>query len=83
MNRRAILAGAASLPAISILTAEPDPIFAAIEDHRQLMAKSYDAYNRLGEEGDDIEERRPCPLVNWRGWLIGGKEIDTWREAFL
>jgi hypothetical protein len=36
MNRRAILAGAATLPAISIpaLGTEPDPAFAAVEAYK-------------------------------------------------
>jgi hypothetical protein len=39
VNRRAILAGAATLPAMSIPAfAEPDPIFAAIEAHRRADA---------------------------------------------
>jgi hypothetical protein len=40
MNRRAVLAGAATLPALTLpaIAAEPDPIFAAIEKHQKLNA---------------------------------------------
>ena len=40
-TRRAILAGAAAVPALSLpalAVGEPDPIFAAIERHRQVLA---------------------------------------------
>jgi hypothetical protein len=52
LNRRAILAGAASLPAASIpaIAAEPDPIFAAIEAHARAHIAHCAALDYAAEE---------------------------------
>jgi hypothetical protein len=52
MNRRAILAGAATLPAISIpaLGSEPDPAFAAIEAYKT----AFDAFIARCRYEDDL-----------------------------
>jgi hypothetical protein len=52
MNRRAILAGAATLPAISIpaFGAEPDPAFAAIEAYKT----AFDAFIARARYEDDL-----------------------------
>jgi hypothetical protein len=49
-TRRAVLAGAAAIPALSLpAIAAPDPIFAAIESHRQ-------AESAYASAGDEIDE---------------------------
>jgi hypothetical protein len=66
LNRRAVLAGAAAVPAISIsglaTGAEPDPIFAAIEAHRSAWVHFADNPSKskvhLTAEDDAETERR-------------------------
>jgi hypothetical protein len=61
IDRRAILAGAASLPAISIpaiaAVTEPDPIHAAIEAHRAAWARLEDHLRKSTAEDEAEEER--------------------------
>jgi hypothetical protein len=59
MNRRAILAGAATLPAISItaLGSEPDPAFAAIEAYKT----AFDAFIARCRYEDDHVKLEPAP----------------------
>jgi hypothetical protein len=56
-SRRAILAGAASLPALNIpaQAAQPDPIFAAIERHRAARAVWWESPD--GETNEESENR--------------------------
>jgi hypothetical protein len=61
MNRRALVAGAAILPAIAILAAAqcvlaPDPVFAAIEAHKMAHAAwlaAMEAADTVNEDPDD------------------------------
>jgi hypothetical protein len=54
-TRRAILIGAAAVPALSlpVIAAEPDPVFAAIERHR--IAET--AFRGSGQSDDELNER--------------------------
>jgi hypothetical protein len=89
-SRRAVLAGAAALPALAAsapAASTTDPIFAAIELHRERSAE----YFRLCEALDISERqvrgrlgRRPVSLVPWRKYShIGRWEIDKARKEFL
>jgi hypothetical protein len=65
LNRRALVAGAAALPAIAapvtILAGEPDPIFAAIEDHRAKNA----AFRAALHDGSDEEAQFAACDIEW------------------
>jgi hypothetical protein len=90
-TRRTLIAGAAMLPALAIipataLGAAADPILAAIELHRKSLAAWLQIYETL----DNAEGRasvdhghRPSGLIIWRGYCIGGSEIDYRREVLL
>ncbi len=66
---------------------QPDPIFAAIDNHRKLVK----AWNALSDALDRAESKakkkhgqRPWSLVAWRNYsAIGGSEIEDRREEFL
>ena len=66
---------------------DPDPIFAAIVEHKSLWEK----WSLLEEEINNIEEAeseksrdRPVELIAWRSYSsIGDYEIDRAREEFL
>jgi hypothetical protein len=62
MNRRAVVAGAAVLPAIAapiaVLAGEPDPIFAAIEAHR---VKNGD-FKAACRDGTDEQAEIACAI---------------------
>jgi hypothetical protein len=64
-SRRAVLAGAATLPALAVPAVAgslaPDPIFAAIENHRKLWALCCDGWARIGE----LEESLPASKRTW------------------
>jgi hypothetical protein len=90
MNRRAILAGAATaavaLPAIAAPAPEVDPIFAVIEKHKQLSAAANESICKFGDAQDAVpsDDPRPFTLVAWRKYsAIGGGEIEAAREEFL
>ena len=63
--------------------AEPDPIFAALAEHRRL----YREWSSLCDELDDAErkvkERRPILLITWQNYSIGSSEIERVRDEFL
>jgi len=63
-TRRAVLAGAAALPALSLpaiaIPAQVDPVFAAIENHRRLNAE----YSALTLAHDELEGRLPEEIHN-------------------
>src|SRR5450759_4575557 len=63
-SRRAVLAGAAALPALSLpalaIPAQVDPVFAAIEEHRRLNAE----YSALTLARDELEGRLPEEIHN-------------------
>ncbi len=81
-TRRAILAGAASLPALAIPAAAmagPDPIFAAIDDHRRLYEKLNSLAHRHGELERSIPaERRVAYHVEDRGTDAGKNDDPRW-----
>src|SRR5690349_9337004 len=93
VSRRAVVASVATLPVATISTAAPDPVFAAIEHHRQLLSK-HEAIERaladavdsvwLSADGPPQGPHRPIALVSWRGHPgIAGTEIDQFRERLL
>ena len=66
MNPRAILAGAAALPATALpAVAEPDPVFAAIEAHRRAHAARAPSCHRR-EEIIHLPGRKISVHVNLR-----------------
>jgi hypothetical protein len=96
-TRRAMLAGAAAVPAITIaptiaLAGEPDPIFAAIEKLQRLNAEE-DAVSIDIDRAEEVIRRklplyphgyRPSGLIEWRSYsAISGDEIDRAREEFI
>jgi hypothetical protein len=66
---------------------QPDPIFAAIDNHRKLFKAAialYEALARVEIKAEKKYGRRPWSLVAWRNYsAIGGSEIDDRREEFL
>jgi hypothetical protein len=76
----------AAIPLASAAAA-PDPIFAMIAMHRKLQAEWARVNNQLDEAefGNAAEgrSRRPTQLIGWRGYTIGGSEIDLRRQALL
>jgi hypothetical protein len=89
---RAILAGAAALPAVAIMPAAAfsspaaDPIFAAIDGHRKSATASFEIYSALDNAEAELKAKhghRPYELITWRDYYIGGSEIDQRREALL
>lgn len=91
-TRRAILAGTAALPALAIIPAMAgdagavDPIFAAIEGHRKSATASFEIYTALDNAEGELKAkhgRRPCELITWRDYYIGGSEINQRRETLL
>ena len=70
MNRRAVLVGAAAGPALAfpagVIPPEPDPILAAIEEHRRAWGPEFDSMTREGNEEAAQE------LVNIAPTTIGG-----------
>jgi hypothetical protein len=62
---------------------EPDPIFAAIEEHRRLWDEEYNVSTML-DEAEREKGRAPIPLIAWRTYShIGGSEIERARKEFL
>jgi hypothetical protein len=89
INRRALMAGAAvaavALPAVAAPVLELDPIFVAIEKHKQLSAAANELLCRIADLQDTASrnDRRPIALVTWRNYHIGGSEIEARRKEFL
>jgi hypothetical protein len=96
-SRRSVIIGAAAIPALAVpavakaATAEPDPIFAAIDRHR-LASDAFDQASaqltKAKDEAAAAGERRPFPLIVWRDYMIGGSEIENrrqslWRDSAL
>lgn len=85
-SRRAVLAGAVALPALSlpaIAARGDDPMIAAVRRYRQLEKDWYALCVKLDKAEASIEECRPTALVTWRNYMIGGSEIDYRRETLL
>jgi hypothetical protein len=61
-TRRAVLAGAAALPALSVpaIAAGPDPIFAAIERHRQLEAAHISGLSDIFDRDVEAQSNERC-----------------------
>jgi hypothetical protein len=81
LSRRAILAGAAAGPALAfpagVIPPEPDPILAAIEEHRRAWGPEFDSMTREGNEEapqelDRLLESVDAALVNISPTTIGG-----------
>jgi hypothetical protein len=88
INRLALVAGAATLPAIAIpaVAAAPDPIYAAIEKHRAIRAE----YERAGAEFDKVAALRSrskvvalprCDPEYVRLAIINDEALDRYCEA--
>jgi hypothetical protein len=73
---------AASIAA-AVVPLEPDPIIAAIVEHRRLDRKSSALSMALSDAEDAIKPRRPIPLVIWRNYMIGGSELERARRELL
>ena len=76
-----------SLRALSAASAGSDPIYAAIKQHRKLVAESDRLYDELQKAENAAEKkhgRRPSALIAWRSYsVISASEIDDRREEFL
>jgi hypothetical protein len=80
LSRRAILAGAAAGPALAfpagVIPPEPDPILAAIEEHRRAWAEPFVEPCEGNEEAvQELDRRLPrldFALVNIAPTTIGG-----------
>jgi len=95
LNRRNLIvgavAGAAALPSLAVtkIAASPaaDPIFAAIDKHRNLIKECdrlWDAVEGAENKAKKKYGHRPWSLIAWRNYsAIGGSEIDDRREEFL
>jgi hypothetical protein len=87
----ALVAPAVAVGALPVLAGPavtgPDPIFAAIAEHRRLFKRSYRLYDalRLAEEkAEETHGRRPWSLIAWDHYsAIGGSEIEARRDALL
>jgi hypothetical protein len=68
-------------------TTKPDPIFAAIQKHRNLLKEWVRLYEGLEAAENKAKKKhghRPCSLIAWRTYShIGGHEIEDRREEFL
>jgi len=76
----------AAAPVASLASSGVDPIFALIADHRQLQAAWLGLCRELEEAEHEASEEhgpRPIPLIHWRGYHIGGSEIEDRREQLL
>jgi hypothetical protein len=73
LSRRAILAGAAAGPALAfpagIIPPEPDPILAAIEEHRRAWAWGDE---EVPQDFDRLSESLDAALLNIAPTTIGG-----------
>jgi hypothetical protein len=87
-SRRTIIQGAAVLvgsiaPVLALAAIAPDPIYAAIESHKRLVAASETLSMALANAEDEIRGR-PSTLIAWRKYgAIGGSEIERARDKFL
>jgi hypothetical protein len=65
----------------------PDPILAAIKEHRRLWRKYSTLSMVLSDAVDKVrsaENPRPFPLIAWRNYTaIGGSELERARDEFL
>lgn len=96
LSRRAVLSttGRAAVATLSLggvavaSTAEPDPIFSALDAFRKGQRLSLDLYTELDEAEATAKrhtgEPRPWRLIRWRHYsAIGGSELADRREEFL
>lgn len=97
LSRRAMMTAAASVAAVPVvavlptastaftaaLPIEPDPILAAIAEHRRLFRQWLSLFTALDEAAHE-KGHPPCPLISWRKYdAIGGKEVEKARDEFL
>jgi hypothetical protein len=88
-TRRAVLASVAAMPALAMpafADNSSDPIFAAIQYHRKSFAawiKDYETLDNAEGEAKAKHGTKPFELITWRGYYIGGSEIDERREVLL
>jgi hypothetical protein len=88
-TRRAVLASVAVMPALALpafADNSSDPIFAAIEYHRKSFAawiKDYEMLDNAEGEARTKHGNQPPGLITWRGYYIGGSEIDERRKVLL
>ena len=97
LSRRSFIRDAAGVPIVAAATAVAmparatsqipatlDPIFAAIENHRRLLAEGEQLYLDIDEAEGKVGEPRPFTLIAWRKYShIGGSEIERARDEFL
>ena len=74
-----------SAPPVALAaTVEPDPILAAIAEHRQLYAIWGRASGQRDKAEGKIKEQCPRTLVAWRKYShVGHSEIERARDEFL
>ncbi|SEE03664.1 Tat (twin-arginine translocation) pathway signal sequence [Rhizobiales bacterium GAS191] len=89
-SRRGFLGALTAAPALAVpavamaAPGTPDPIFAAIEKHRRLLALGDEIYVALEAAESKVDEPRPFALIAWRRYShIGGSEIERARDEFL
>jgi hypothetical protein len=85
LSRRMLVASAAALPALAVpaLATEPDPIFAAIENHRRRCDEYWTAHlatdggcdealQAVAEEALDVQERTAIELLHTKPTTLAG-----------
>ena len=82
-TRRAVLAGAAAIPALSLpVIAQSDPIFAAIKRHREAESAyvttcySVNPETQTRKEVTALEEHTPTAARRWRGGSLLGNRRE-------
>jgi hypothetical protein len=106
LSRRAILAGAAPVPALAlpaviafepavaavpaalpvavpVAASQPDPIVAAIADHRRCYREWSSLCAQLDKAESEIKKHRPIALTVWRNYCVGLSELKRVRDEFL
>jgi hypothetical protein len=66
----------------NLAATEPDPIFAALAEHRRLKREWASLLSEF-DEAETAKGNAPIPLITWRNYCIGGREIERVRDEFL
>jgi hypothetical protein len=93
LNRRALVAGAATLPAIAIpaLATQADPIFAAIEKHKVIHAEyeraaaEFDRVSDAQRLSDELRRLKASPISPWEYPSHIKAEVDRlhWEPEYV